>query len=173
MRVIMHTEQSYLNRDCTCSILNRKEVVCHCIIFLSWFIIVWFYHDVWFWHVFAEFWHRLHWLKTPGLMPSTPPPPAVSITQLSWVVVVLRSPIHANEPSECNGMLYRTSNRVLNNGIKVIILICMDGTSQYHHHPELTLVTLFTRPGSRVRITCIVKMALCFKCRGTLKRTSL
>ena len=52
------------------------------------------------------------------------------------VVVVLRSPIHANEPSEYNGMLYRTSNRVLNNGIKVIILICMDGTSQYHHHPN-------------------------------------
>ena len=51
-----------------------------------------------------------------------------------WVVVVLRSPIHANEPSEYNGMLYRTCNRVLNNGIKVIILICMDGTSQYHHH---------------------------------------
>ena len=50
------------------------------------------------------------------------------------VVVVLRSPIHANEPSEYNDMLYRTSNRVLNNGIKVIILICMDGTSQYHHH---------------------------------------
>ena len=50
------------------------------------------------------------------------------------VVVVLRSPIHANEASEYNGMLYRTSNRVLNNGIKVIILICMDGTSQYHHH---------------------------------------
>ena len=54
-----------------------------------------------------------------------------------WVVVVLRSPIHANEPSEYNGMLYRTSNRVLNNGIKVIILICMDGTSQYHHHRYL------------------------------------
>ena len=52
------------------------------------------------------------------------------------VVVVLRSPIHANEPSEYNGMLYRTSNTVLNNGIKVIILICMDGTSQYHHHPH-------------------------------------
>ena len=52
------------------------------------------------------------------------------------VVVVLRSPIHANEPSEYNGMLYRTSNRVLNNGIKVIILICMDGTSQYHHHTQ-------------------------------------
>ena len=54
-----------------------------------------------------------------------------------WVVVVLRSPIHANEPSEYNGMLYRTSNRVLNNGIKLIILICMDGTSQYHHHRDL------------------------------------
>ena len=52
----------------------------------------------------------------------------------NMVVVVLRSPIHANEPSEYNGMLYRTSNRVLNNGIKVIILICIDGTSQYHHH---------------------------------------
>ena len=52
----------------------------------------------------------------------------------TMVVVVLRSPIHANEPSEYNGMLYRTSNRVLNNGIKVIILICMDGTSKYHHH---------------------------------------
>ena len=51
-----------------------------------------------------------------------------------WVVVVLRSPIHANEPSEYNGMLYRSSNRVLNNGIKVIILICMDGTSQYQHY---------------------------------------
>ena len=54
----------------------------------------------------------------------------------NMVVVVLRSPIHANEPSEYNGMLYRTSNRVLNNGIKVIILICMDGTSQYHHYQE-------------------------------------
>ena len=63
------------------------------------------------------------------------------------VVVVLRSPIHANEPSEYNGMLYRTSNRVLNNGIKVIILICMDGTSQYHHHrPRLgTLVSICAR----------------------------
>ena len=57
------------------------------------------------------------------------------------VVVVLRSPIHANEPSEYNGMLYRTSNRVLNNGIKVIILICMDGTSQYHHHHNCCKVT--------------------------------
>ena len=56
------------------------------------------------------------------------------------VVVVLRSPIHANEPSEYNGMLYRTSNTVLNNGIKVIILICMDGTSQYHHHPKLSVI---------------------------------
>ena len=56
------------------------------------------------------------------------------------VVVVLRSPIHANEPSEYNGMLYRTSNRVLNNGIKVIILICMDGTSQYHHHRKKSMV---------------------------------
>ena len=58
-------------------------------------------------------------------------------TTYKWVVVVLRSPIHANEPSEYNGMLYRTSNRVLNNGIKVIILICMDGTSQYHHHLQM------------------------------------
>ena len=61
-------------------------------------------------------------------------------TYESWVVVVLRSPIHANEPSEYNGMLYRTSNRVLNNGIKVIILICMDGTSQYHHHRKLAVL---------------------------------
>ena len=60
---------------------------------------------------------------------------------LRKVVVVLRSPIHANEPSEYNGMLYRTSNRVLNNGIKVIILICMDGTSQYHHYPKAYKVT--------------------------------
>ena len=58
----------------------------------------------------------------------------ITIWAIMPVVVVLRSPIHANEPSEYNGMLYRTSNRVLNNGIKVIILICMDGTSQYHHH---------------------------------------
>ena len=63
-------------------------------------------------------------------------------------MVVLRSPIHANEPSEYNGMLYRTSNRVLNNGIKVIILICMDGTSQYHHHRVLSLI-------SGVKIICI------------------
>ena len=56
------------------------------------------------------------------------------VRSISRVVVVLRSPIHSNELSEYNGMLYRTSNRVLNNGIKVIILICMDGTSQYHHH---------------------------------------
>ena len=37
------------------------------------------------------------------------------LSQQNLVVVVLRSPIHANEPSEYNGMLYRTSNRVLNN----------------------------------------------------------
>ena len=60
----------------------------------------------------------------------------LSLNARHLVVVVLRSPIHANEPSEYNGMLYRTSNRVLNNGIKVIILICMDGTSQYHHHQK-------------------------------------
>ena len=58
------------------------------------------------------------------------------VIERNLVVVVLRSPIHANEPSEYNGMLYRTSNRILNNGIKVIILICMDGTSQYHHHQK-------------------------------------
>ena len=65
-------------------------------------------------------------------------PPVEKYMCKLWVVVVLRSPIHANEPSEYNGMLYRTSNRVLNNGIKVIILICMDGTSQYHHHQTLS-----------------------------------
>ena len=63
----------------------------------------------------------------------------------TWVVVVLRSPIHANEPSEYNGMLYRTSNRVLNNGMKVIILICMDGTSQYHHHRNLRLFVVMVK----------------------------
>ena len=57
----------------------------------------------------------------------------------NWVVVVLRSPIHGNEPSEYNGTLYYTSNWELNNGIKVIILICIDGTSQYHNHRKLTL----------------------------------
>ena len=62
------------------------------------------------------------------------------IARKMLVVVVLRSPIHANEPSEYNGMLYRTSNRVLNNGIKVIILICMDGTSQYHHHQNVKVI---------------------------------
>ena len=61
--------------------------------------------------------------------------------------MVLRSPIHANEPSEYNGMLYRTSNRVLNNGIKVIILICMDGTSQYHHHQKYDITALFSWSG--------------------------
>ena len=70
-------------------------------------------------------------------------------TNQEMVVVVLRSPIHANEPSEYNGMLYRTSNRVLNNGIKVIILICMDGTSQYHHHPR-NEQTQITRPLSHI-----------------------
>ena len=48
---------------------NRKEDMP--LYHISWFTIFWFYHHVWFWHVFAEFWHRLHWLKTPGLMPST------------------------------------------------------------------------------------------------------
>ena len=61
-------------------------------------------------------------------------------------------------------MLYRTSNRVLNNGIKVIILICMDGTSQYHHHqrnPEIKSGDVFMtdnvtvhafNPGMRHRV---------------------
>ena len=73
---------------------------------------------------------KLHRLRNRGLGGLSP--------SIFWVVVVLRSPIHANEPSEYNGMLYRTSNRVLNNGIKVIILICMDGTSQYHHYHILS-----------------------------------
>ena len=68
MWVMMHAEQSYLNRDY--SILEQKRRCMQLYHILSWFTIVWFYHDVWFWHVFAEFWHRLHWLKTPGLMPS-------------------------------------------------------------------------------------------------------
>ena len=34
------------------------------------------------------------------------------------------------------GMLYHTSNRVLNNGIKVIILIFMDGPSQYRTYQK-------------------------------------
>ena len=66
------------------------------------------------------------------------------LTYIIWVVVVLRSPIHANEPSEYNGMLYRSSNRVLNNGIKVIILICMDGTSQYHHYHNMSRILVHT-----------------------------
>ena len=70
------------------------------------------------------------------------------------VVVVLRSPIHANEPSEYNGMLYRTSNRVLNNGIKVIILICMDGTSQYHHHQNHMHVYIDPAQSSLCQLTC-------------------
>ena len=68
------------------------------------------------------------------------------------LVVVLRSPIHANEPSEYNGMLYRTSNRVLNNGIKVIILICMDGTSQYHHHRNFDWKQFEQVPSSAVLV---------------------
>ena len=86
-------------------------------------------------------------------MQALSPPTTVSYATLVmtqrpdlWVVVVLRSPIHANEPSEYNGMLYRTSNRVLNNGIKVIILICMDGTSQYHHHRFMRRSRIFWLP---------------------------
>ena len=81
------------------------------------------------------------------------------------VAVVLRSPIHANEPSEYNGMLYRTSNRVLNNGIKVIILICMDGTSQYHHHPlsnENNLHNQWTTIDQSIFISCYtVRLSNC------------
>ena len=72
--------------------------------------------------------------------------PMQMLTTEKLVVVVLRSPIHANELSEYKGMLYRTSNRVLNNGIKVIILICMDGTSQYHHHRKI-----YSDPGNGPR----------------------
>ena len=71
------------------------------------------------------------------------------------VVVVLRSPIHANEPSEYNGMLYRTSNRVLNNGIKVIILICMDGTSQYHHHRSFSSYIISV---NHYQYSCLIKI---------------
>ena len=67
MWIMVHAKQSYLNRDY--SVLEQKGR--HTI--ESYFkfkliigpTIVWFYHDVWFWHVFAEFWHRLHWLITP------------------------------------------------------------------------------------------------------------
>ena len=77
------------------------------------------------------------------------------------VVVVLRSPIHSNELSEYNGMLYRTSNRVLNNGIKVIILICMDGTSQYHHHLQNCLI----KPGGLLSSKSYMDVpAECRKC---------
>ena len=66
---MIYAKQSYLNRDY--SILEQKGRCMPLYHILSWFTIVWFCHDVWFWHVFAEFWHRLHWVKTPGLMPST------------------------------------------------------------------------------------------------------
>ena len=71
----VHAKQSYLNRDY--SILEQKRRCMPLYHILSWFSIVWFYHNVWFWHVFGEFWvwHKLHWLKTPGLiklMPSRP-----------------------------------------------------------------------------------------------------
>ena len=54
---------------------NRKEGMPSLDAILSYFqtdyTIVWLYH-VWYVqlykHVFAEFWHRLHWLKTLGLM---------------------------------------------------------------------------------------------------------
>ena len=75
---------------------------------------------------------------------------------VTTVVVVLRSPIHANEPSEYNGMLYRTSNTVLNNGIKVIILICMDGTSQYHHHRNNRPVNFLVEQNSSLLVILFI-----------------
>ena len=70
MWAMMYAQQSYLNRDY--SVLEQKGR--HAIVsyFQTDYSIVWFCHDVWHWHVFAEFWHRLlHWLKTPCLMPCT------------------------------------------------------------------------------------------------------
>ena len=69
MWVMMHAKQGYLNRDY--SVLEQKGRVCHCIIFLSWLYYCLVLSWCWFWHVFAEFWHRLHWLKTLGLMLSS------------------------------------------------------------------------------------------------------
>ena len=50
----------------------RKEVWLYH--FKADYAIVWFYHYVWYCHVFAEFWHRLHWLKHQAikLMPYKP-----------------------------------------------------------------------------------------------------
>ena len=49
----------------------------------------------------------------------------------SLSMMVLRSPIYiyADEPSEYIGMFYRTSNRILNNGINVIISFAWMGFS--------------------------------------------
>ena len=58
----MHAKQSYLNRDY--SVWNRNEdmPLYHIFKLIILLILACF---------FAEFWHRLHWLKTPGLMLST------------------------------------------------------------------------------------------------------
>ena len=47
---------------------NRKEDMW--LYYIIKLILLYHYHDVWYRHVFAEFWHRIHvhWLKTPGLM---------------------------------------------------------------------------------------------------------
>ena len=62
--------QSYLNRDYSVLQQNGRHAIVS--YFQTDYTIVWFYHDVWYKHVFCwvltQTGHRLHWLKTLGLM---------------------------------------------------------------------------------------------------------
>ena len=61
-RAVSNTDYSVLQQNWRHAIVSYFQT--------DYTTIVWFYHDVWYWHIFAEFWHRLHWWKTLGLMPS-------------------------------------------------------------------------------------------------------
>ena len=57
--------QSYLNRDYSVLQQNGRHAILP--FFQTDYTIVWFYHDVWYKHAFAESWHKTTLVENTGL----------------------------------------------------------------------------------------------------------
>ena len=55
----------------------------------------------------------------------------------NWVMVVLRSPIHANQDNNLYSVVEYSVGCAVEHIIVFTWLICMNGTSQYHHYLKL------------------------------------
>ena len=60
------------------------------------------------------------------------------------VMVVLRSPIHANEDYDLYSIVKYSVGCAVEHAFVFTWLICMNGTSQYHHYQRISFLLLMT-----------------------------